>query len=104
MLWHYADFFEFNTPIFSHALWALVGLGLMYPLLRRRNAADLAMAGLIAASFVFTATFLVISIACDYRYLYLIDLSALAGILYVTADWEELKAALPRKRGPAGPL
>jgi hypothetical protein len=119
MLWHYADFFQFNTPVFSHALWALVGLGLLYPLLRRRDSADLAVAALIATSFVFTATFLVISIACDYRYLYLIDLSALAGILYVAADWRELKhfvprvAALrresptssaPRKRGPEGPL
>lgn len=104
MLWHYADLFQFNTPVFSHALWALVGLGLMYPLLRRRHAADLAIAGLIASSFVFTATFLVISIACDYRYLYIIDLSALAGALYVAADWDAIKTAKPRKRGPESPL
>jgi hypothetical protein len=97
MLWHYGDFFQFNTPVFSHALWAAAIAIFLVPLIRRRNAADLAIAGLIAAAAVFTATFFVVSIACDYRYLYLVDLTALAGALYAVADW-------PRKRGPEGPL
>ena len=51
-------------------------------LLRRRQGADLAVAGLLASALLFTATFVIISIACDYRYLLFLDLSAMAGALY----------------------
>jgi 4-amino-4-deoxy-L-arabinose transferase-like glycosyltransferase len=85
-LWQAGDVF-LAGHVFSHGLFALIaGFGL-YATLRRRRPADLVMASLIAAAFVFTATFFVISIACDYRYLLLIDMSALAGMLYLAADW-----------------
>jgi len=87
---HYGEFFLHHTPVFSHALFALLGLGVLVVLIRRRSPADIVMASLIAAAFVFTATFAVLSIACDYRYLFIIDLSALAGALYVAADWQDL--------------
>jgi hypothetical protein len=90
-LWHYGDFVLYHTPFFSHALFALLGLGVMIIVLRRRNAEDVVMASLIGSAFVFTATFLPLSIACDYRYLAIIDLSALAGALYVAADWRALR-------------
>lgn len=99
-LWHYGDFFQFHTPVFSHALWALLGIALLFALIRRRESADIVLAGLIGSAFVFTATFFVISIACDYRYLYIIDLSALAGALYVVGDWRSFRDVLQRKRGP----
>jgi hypothetical protein len=35
----------------------------------------------------------VISIACDYRYLYVLDLSAIAAALYLLADWSTKKGA-----------
>ncbi len=89
-LWHYGDFFLYHTPLFSHALFALLGLGVLVIVLRRRDPSDIMLAGLIGSGFVFTATFFILSIACDYRYLYLIDLSALAGVLYVVADWRAL--------------
>jgi hypothetical protein len=98
---HYGEFFEYKTPVFSHALFAAIGLMVLGLVLRRREPADIAVASLIIAAFAFTATFAVVSIACDYRYLYLLDLSALTGVLYVTADW---RALWPRKRGPEGPL
>ncbi len=96
-LWHYGDFFEFYTPVFSHGLWAVVCLIVLVPLLRRRNPVDMVMASLIAGTALFAASFFVISIACDYRYLYIIDLTALAGVLYVAADWESLKTTLMRE-------
>jgi hypothetical protein len=88
-LWHYADFFEY-TPAFWHAAYAAIALVVFVLVLRRRNPADLALASLIAAVFAFTSTFFVISIACDYRYLYVLDLTAIAGALYVAAERKDL--------------
>ena len=87
---HYGEFFLYHTPVFSHALYALLGVAVLVLLLRRRTPADLVLAALVGSSLAFAATFAVISIACDYRYLYLVDLSALAGALYVAADWRGL--------------
>jgi len=76
----------YGTPVFSHLTWALVAIGLIVWLLRRRDAADVVMAALLVGSLLFTASFAVISVACDYRYLYLLDLAAIAGALYVALD------------------
>jgi len=46
----------------------------------------LAIAAMLASALAFAASFLVISIACDYRYLYFLDLAAMAGALYVALD------------------
>ena len=54
-------------------------------LLRRRRPEDIAVAGLLASAFVVTASFFVISIACDYRYLYFLDLAAIAGALAIAS-------------------
>ncbi len=75
----------FGTPIFSHLFWGAAALGLLAILLRRGAAPDLAVAGLLAAALLFTITFAIISIACDYRYLVFLDLSAMAAALYVVA-------------------
>jgi uncharacterized membrane protein YphA (DoxX/SURF4 family) len=44
------------------------------------------MIGLMLAGLGFAASFLFLSIACDYRYLYMLDLSALVGLVYVAID------------------
>ena len=75
------------TPAFSHATFGLVGLALLVLLLRRRRPADLAVAAMLGAAFAFVASFAVISIACDYRYLYDLDIAAIAAALYLAADW-----------------
>ncbi len=75
-----------GTPVFAHPVYAFIALGALVFLLRRRRPADFAMAGLLAAALLFSLSFFVISIACDYRYLFLLDLSALAAALYVLAD------------------
>ena len=100
---HYGEFFQYSTAVFSHTPFAVICLGALLLVLRRREPADIAVASLIAAAFAFTATFAAVSIACDYRYLYLVDLSGLASVLYVAADWRALWP-WSRKRGPEGPL
>jgi len=84
-----------GTPIWSHATFALIGLVALVLLLRRRRREDIAIAGLLTSSFAFTASFFVISIACDYRYLYFLDVTALSSALYLAPD-------VPRWLGIAG--
>ena len=43
---------------------------------------------MLAAALAFAMSFAVISIACDYRYLYDLDLAAMAGALYAAATWK----------------
>jgi hypothetical protein len=74
------------TPVYSHGTYAVVGIGLLGLLLRRRRPADVAVAAMLAGALTFTATFALISIACDYRYLYDLDLSVIAATLYAAAS------------------
>jgi hypothetical protein len=90
---NYASWF-LDTPAYSHLAWALVSLVLAGLLLLRRQPADIAMAALQLAGVGFSASFFLITIACDYRYLYFTDLAALVGLVYVAAD-------LPGLRRPA---
>ena len=64
----------------------VVALGMIGLLLRRRDPADCAVIGLLVGALAFTASFAIISVACDYRYLYLMDLAGMAGLLYVALD------------------
>jgi hypothetical protein len=76
----------YGTPILSHLTWAMVAAGMIVLLLRRRSPADWAFIGLLTGSLLFAASFAVISVACDYRYLYLLDLAAMVSLLYVALD------------------
>jgi hypothetical protein len=80
-----------GTPIYRHANYVLLAFVLLAVVLSRREAADWAVAALLASALAFTATFFVISIACDYRYLYFLDLAAMAALLYVAADPPRLR-------------
>jgi hypothetical protein len=75
-----------HTPAYSHLAYALLAAGVALALLRRRDPSDLMMIALMAGAAAFAASFFVISIACDYRYLYFLDLAALAGLIYVAVD------------------
>jgi hypothetical protein len=77
-------------PVLSHLVYGaltVVLLGLMArDAVRGRAEPEApAVAGLLLASLVFAASFLVIGIACDYRYLYALDLAAMAGAVYQAA-------------------
>jgi hypothetical protein len=84
-LLEYAQHF-YKTPVFSHLTWAVVSVGLIVWLLRRRDPADRVFIGLLAGTLLFTASFAVISVACDYRYLYILDLAAMVSALYTALD------------------
>jgi hypothetical protein len=81
----YANLFV-GTPVFSHVTFGLIALMALFPLLRRRRAEDIAMAFMLIGAFAFTLSFFVISIACDYRYLYALDLSAMFAAFYVALN------------------
>ena len=76
----------YGTPIYSHLTWALVAVGMIVLLLRRRDPADKVMVALLMGTLAFVASFAAISVACDYRYLYLLDLAAMASLIYVALD------------------
>jgi hypothetical protein len=84
-LTNYASWFV-DTPAYSHLAYALVSLALAGLLLLRRQPADIAMAAMQLSGVGFTASFFLISIACDYRYLYFTDLAALVGLVYAALD------------------
>lgn len=76
----------YGTPVYSHLFWAVTAVAAMVLLLRRRDPADKVMIVLLGGALAFTASFFVISVACDYRYLYLLDVAAMAGLLYLALD------------------
>jgi 4-amino-4-deoxy-L-arabinose transferase-like glycosyltransferase len=84
-LQNYASWW-FDTPAYRHHSWLAVSLVLSLFLLWRREPTDIPLLALQLASLAFAATFFVISIACDYRYLYFCDIAAMAGVVYVALD------------------
>jgi hypothetical protein len=84
-LLNYAKHF-YRTPVFSHLTWALAALAVIGLLLRRRDPVDWVIVALLGAALAFAASFAVISVACDYRYLYPLDLAAMVGLLYWALD------------------
>jgi hypothetical protein len=76
----------YGTPVYSHAAYLLLALAVGGLLLLRRDRADWVIIALQVGAIGFVASFFLISVACDYRYLYLLDLAALTGALYVAVD------------------
>ncbi|MFI4934057.1 MAG: hypothetical protein ACHP7N_05530 [Caulobacterales bacterium] len=81
---------------FAHAAFGALSLLILVKLLLRRRPEDLAVASMLAGALAFTLSFAVISIGCDYRYLYFLDLAAMAGGLYLAATVEIRQ---PRRAG-----
>jgi hypothetical protein len=75
-----------GTPVLSHLAFAIPGLLMLVLFLKRRAPGDTAFAFLLLSAFAFAASFFVISIACDYRYLYALDLSVIASLVYLALD------------------
>lgn len=89
-----------RTPLFSHLTYAAAAAAVALVLLLRRDPADMAIIGLMLGGLAFAASFFVISIACDYRYLYFLDLAAITGVIYVALDppWPRRKRATAASR------
>jgi hypothetical protein len=71
-----------GTPILSHLTFLILAVLLLGTFLRRRGVEDIAMAGLMAGALVYAASYFMLSIACDYRYLDFVDLAAMSGVFY----------------------
>jgi hypothetical protein len=84
-LYNYATWW-FDTPVYSHVAYAVLALVAAGFLLIRRSPGDVAVAGLALAGLSFAASFFVISLACDYRYIYFLDISAITAALYIALD------------------
>jgi hypothetical protein len=85
-LQNYGDAFE-GTPVFQHGIFAVLSIIAGWILLRRGRPADIAIGMMQVAALVYTASFFVLSLACDYRYLYALDLAAVAGWFTLALDW-----------------
>ena len=75
-----------DTPLYSHPFYGALSLVLAGLFLWRRQPADIVMAALQVSGVAFMASFFIISIACDYRYLYFTDLAAMVGLIYAAVD------------------
>jgi hypothetical protein len=84
-LYNYTTWF-LDTPAMSHVAYAAVAVLALIPLMIRRRPSDLMLAAMLGGALAFTASFFVISIACDYRYLYALDITALTAVLYLSLD------------------
>lgn len=74
------------TPFYSHLAFAAAALIVAGFLIFRREACDLVIAALMLGGLAFAGSFFLISLACDYRYLYALDLAAITGLLYLALD------------------
>lgn len=83
-----------GTPVFSHGFFAILGIAMAAVLFRRRAPGDLAVAWLLAGAGAFALTFFAISLACDYRYLYLLDLAAMMGAIQAVLGVRGLAARM----------
>jgi hypothetical protein len=94
---HYAEAF-LRTPLYSHAPFALAAVALIVALLRSRRVDDAVLAFMLAAALAYAASYSLIGIACDHRYLYALDLAVLAAALLFSARFgSDRKPAAPWK-------
>ncbi|MDZ4376411.1 MAG: hypothetical protein U1C74_33925 [Phenylobacterium sp.] len=84
-LYNYATWY-LDTPAMSHLTYGVAAALVFGVLMVRRDPADLVMAAMMLGALGFTTTFFVLSLACDYRYLHFLDVSALTGVLYLALD------------------
>ena len=92
---NYSSWF-LDTPVLSHVFYAGLSLVLSGLFLWRRQPTDIVMIALQLSGVAFAASFFIISIACDYRYLYFTDVAAMAGLIYAAVD-----PPLPRRKRPS---
>lgn len=72
-----------GTPVLSHLVYGLLALVLMVLAGRDRARPESpVIVAMLAAALTFTVSFLIIGVACDYRYLYLLDIAAMAALLH----------------------
>jgi hypothetical protein len=97
-----------GTPAFSHPFYAVLAAVLLLWALAdvaRGRPEMIAAAGLLLAAFTFSASFFVLTIACDYRYLYFLDVATMAALVQRLAFRpvsDRAPRSPPRPRGRSG--
>ena len=76
----------YATPVFSHLAYALLAVVLAFIALRSRDPADTPIGFMLLGVGAFAASFALIGLACDHRYLYALDLSAMAAALHLACS------------------
>jgi hypothetical protein len=90
-----------GTPVFSHILYGALLLILLVLALRDIARGDhrpelIATVAMSAAALLFAVSFFVISNACDYRYLYFLDVAAMAALVRHVSAGNSPPAPLPK--------
>jgi hypothetical protein len=88
-----------NTPFFSHALFFVLALLELSFLAFRRSDTDVVFVCLLFGTIAFCATFFFLAIACDYRYLYPLDVSALVVAIYIALSARAPEARVASEAG-----
>ena len=73
-----------GTPALSHVAFALAGLVCLIVLLMRRELCDWPIAGMLIASALYALSYFFIGVACQYRYLFVMDMTTLVAIFYLS--------------------
>jgi hypothetical protein len=72
-----------HTPLFLHVTFLLLAIFEIVFLLWRRRGTDIVFVAMLTGAIMFCASFFFISLACDYRYFYVLDLTALTALIYI---------------------
>jgi hypothetical protein len=86
----------YDTPVYSHLVYGLIALAAAIFLLISPRPGDAPIGFMLLGALGFTASFFVLSFACDYRYLYALDLAAMAALFYLALGTIKPRARLPR--------
>lgn len=75
----------FETPLFVNATWVLIALVLAGLICLRKagRTGDMAVLAMLASALAFTATFALIGIACDVRYLFLLPVACCGALAHL---------------------
>ncbi|MHB8285259.1 MAG: hypothetical protein ACYDD1_11340 [Caulobacteraceae bacterium] len=81
----------YDTPLYSHLVYALIAVVAAVLLLLSPRPGDAPIGFMLLGALAFTASFLIISFACDYRYLYALDVAAMVAVFHLAVGAVELR-------------
>jgi hypothetical protein len=86
----------YGTLVYSHLAYGLIAVVAAVFLLRSGRPGDAPIGFMLLGALGFAASFFILSFACDYRYLYALDLSAMVALFYLALGKIAFRARLTR--------